>query len=126
MEWLESYLSDKKDESTAYRSLFRLCQRFSERHGFSQRVPCYTKIPSHELGASRVTFAQRFWAKYKDLSAEMIINADETAVHYDMPPMKTLAKVGGSSRVDSSEKHSDRLTAVLSVRSNGMSMIRFC
>ncbi|KAG9412615.1 hypothetical protein AC1031_015523 [Aphanomyces cochlioides] len=49
----------------------------------------------------------------------MIINVDETAVHYDMPPMKTLAKVGGSSKVDSSEKHSDRLTAVLSVRSNG-------
>ncbi|KAH9129887.1 hypothetical protein AeMF1_000050 [Aphanomyces euteiches] len=36
-----------------------------------------------------------------------------------MPPTKTLAKVGGSSKVDTSEKHSDRLTAVLSVRSNG-------
>ncbi|KAH9151566.1 hypothetical protein AeRB84_005846 [Aphanomyces euteiches] len=47
------------------------------------------------------------------------MNVDETALYYDMPPGKTLAKVGGSSKVDKSQRHSDRITAVMAVWSSG-------
>ncbi|RHZ02821.1 hypothetical protein DYB35_013309 [Aphanomyces astaci] len=36
-----------------------------------------------------------------------------------MPPGKTLAEIGKSSKVANGEKHSDRLTAVLTIRADG-------
>ncbi|KAE8960830.1 hypothetical protein PR001_g30250 [Phytophthora rubi] len=38
-EWLEGYISGKKDAFTAYQSLLRLLRRFAYRHGFVQRTP---------------------------------------------------------------------------------------
>ncbi|RQM23507.1 hypothetical protein B5M09_004631 [Aphanomyces astaci] len=117
--FMESYINNKKNDDTAYRSLLRLCQRFSTRYRYSQQVPVPTKVPQAVLAETKATFAAAFWEKFRDTAAEDIINVDETAVYYDMPPTKTLAKIGGSSKVDKDQKHSDRMTAVLSIRSNG-------
>ncbi|KAH9182531.1 hypothetical protein AeNC1_015493, partial [Aphanomyces euteiches] len=70
------------------------------------------------LNELRDDFARDFWSRFGEHCAGDIINVDETAVYYDMPPGKTLAKVGGSSKVDTSQKHSDRITAVMAVRSS--------
>ncbi|RHX99637.1 hypothetical protein DYB36_013670 [Aphanomyces astaci] len=112
MEWLEEYLAAKTNDDRAYHSLMRLCQRFSLRYRYSQRVPCVSRLTQAVLMETRDNFAAAFWDKFRDTAAEDIINVDETSVYYDMPPGKTLAPIGGSSKVDTSQKHSDRMTAV--------------
>ncbi|KAG9411204.1 hypothetical protein AC1031_016842 [Aphanomyces cochlioides] len=119
MVWLEEYLAKKSIDDSVYASLARLCQRFSVRYCFSQRVPCVSKMTQQDLSNTRDDFAISFWEKFCVMAPCDIINVDETSIYYDMPPGKMLAKVGGSSYVDKSQKHSDRLTAVMSVRSNG-------
>ncbi|RHZ08900.1 hypothetical protein DYB31_016671, partial [Aphanomyces astaci] len=44
--WLDTYVVGKVDP---YKSLLRLCQSFAARHRFSQRVPCYTKLPELDM-----------------------------------------------------------------------------
>ncbi|RQM19204.1 hypothetical protein B5M09_013987 [Aphanomyces astaci] len=46
-------------------------------------------------------------------------SSSKNVVYFDMPPDKTLAEVGTSSKVFTGEKHSLRLTAVLTIRSDG-------
>ncbi|OQR84322.1 hypothetical protein ACHHYP_13526 [Achlya hypogyna] len=116
--WLEDYMS-KCTEKAAYNSLLRLLQRFAHRHGFVQRVPCVSKLRQGELDVIQAEFALAFWTKYELFKASEILNVDETAIDYDMPPHRTWAEVGKSSKVDTSEKHSDRLTAVLTIRADG-------
>ncbi|KAH9110184.1 hypothetical protein AeMF1_014940 [Aphanomyces euteiches] len=98
-EWLERYMSTK--------------------HGFSQRVACVSRKRQEELEVIKRSFAKDFWTKYYDYKPDEILNVDETGVYYDMPPRRIWAEVGGSSKVDKSEKHSDRLTAVLTIRADG-------
>ncbi|RHY83265.1 hypothetical protein DYB35_009927 [Aphanomyces astaci] len=115
-EWLTGYMANKVDP---YKSLLGLCQSFAHRHRFSQRVPCHTKLPNAEMVQIRNDFAATFWGKYAVYELGDLINVDETAVYYDMPPGKIWAEVGGSSKTDKTQKHSDRITAVLSCRADG-------
>ncbi|RHZ21996.1 hypothetical protein DYB37_006756 [Aphanomyces astaci] len=115
-EWLASYRTGKRD---AYKSLLKLCQEFAKRHGFSQRVACFTKMPTPDMLEIRQDFACKFWTKYHAYAASEIMNVDETAVYYDMPPGKIWAEIGKSSKVDKKQKHSDRITAVLTCRADG-------
>ncbi|KAH9087994.1 hypothetical protein LEN26_019708 [Aphanomyces euteiches] len=116
---LSEYLSDKKTETAAYHSLLRVCQQFSARHRFSQRVPCVSKVRQGDLNELRDDFARDVWSRFGEHCAGDIINVDEAAVYYDTPPGETLAKFGGSCKVDTSQKHSDQITAVMAVRSSG-------
>ncbi|RHZ30345.1 hypothetical protein DYB37_013526 [Aphanomyces astaci] len=116
--WLEQYLATKTNEEVAYRSFRTLLMRFSYRHRFRHRVPC--KLSQKVLDAVWLGYAATFWNKYAPYDKRQIINVDETDVFYDMPPGKTLAGIGMSSKFSDSEKHSDRLTAVLSIRADGM------
>ncbi|RHY24476.1 hypothetical protein DYB36_012672 [Aphanomyces astaci] len=59
-DWLTTYTEDKRD---GYKSLLKLCQDFARRHNFSQRVPCYTKIPTVDMELLRDEFSARFWGK---------------------------------------------------------------
>ncbi|ETV97387.1 hypothetical protein H310_09721 [Aphanomyces invadans] len=93
--WLEEYITNKKNDDTAYNSLLRHCQRFTKRYHISQRVPCATKLPQAVLAEPKATIAKEFWEKFKDTTPSDIINVDETSVYYDMPPKKTLAKIAG-------------------------------
>ncbi|RHZ01041.1 hypothetical protein DYB35_012360 [Aphanomyces astaci] len=115
-EWLASYRTGKRD---AYKSLLKLCQEFAKRHCFSQRVACFTKMPTPDMLEIRQDFACKFWTKYHAYAASEIMNVDETAVYYDMPPGKIWAEIGKSSKVDKKQKHSDRITAVLTCRADG-------
>ncbi|RQM29911.1 hypothetical protein B5M09_012333 [Aphanomyces astaci] len=112
-EWLEAYLAAKGDRG--YLTLLGQCQRFAHRHGFSQRVPCYSKLKRAELEEVKLAFASSFWTKFEDQPLRDIVNVDETAVYYDMPPRRTWGEIGEDAKVCSTEKHSDRLTAVMSI-----------
>ncbi|KAE9099531.1 hypothetical protein PF007_g15846 [Phytophthora fragariae] len=63
-EWLEGYISGKKDAFTAYQSLLRLLRRFAYRHGFVQRTPHVLKEKLQDLEAVQAEFARVFKAKY--------------------------------------------------------------
>ncbi|CAK4098742.1 unnamed protein product, partial [Aphanomyces euteiches] len=76
-------------------------------------------LKQDELKEIQADFSWQFWEKYDGYNLSEVLNVDETGVYYDMPPRRTWAEVGGSSKVDKSEKHSDRLTAVLTIRADG-------
>ena len=136
-EWLDEYLAAKSTEENAFSSLMRLCQRFSHRyvtfvlrsrsqrlltlhsHGFSVRTPVFTKVPTPELELTRANFSVQFWEKYGNYPLSDIYNADETGIFLDTPPHRMWAKRGGSAKITTTEKHSLRMTAVLTVRADG-------
>ncbi|KAF0739538.1 hypothetical protein Ae201684_004720 [Aphanomyces euteiches] len=64
-------------------------------------------------------FAQNFWSKHGGLPLRDIVNVDETTVYYDMPTHRIWCKIGEDSKTNSSEKHSDRLTAVPAACADG-------
>ncbi|KAF0753954.1 hypothetical protein AaE_005514 [Aphanomyces astaci] len=68
----------------------------------------------------RNEFAAQIWWRYYECDLHDIINVDETAVYYEMPPGKIWYEKGKSSQVDKKQKHSDRLNAVLTCRADGM------
>ncbi|RQM20701.1 hypothetical protein B5M09_011087 [Aphanomyces astaci] len=107
--WLDAFLEGKPDQDRAYKGLLGgWCQAFAHRHGFSQRVPCASKKTQAELQATRAEYAKVFWPKHAAYDPANIINIDETGVHYDMPPRRTWARIGKSSKVDKQQKHSNR------------------
>ncbi|RHY48077.1 hypothetical protein DYB30_012031 [Aphanomyces astaci] len=99
-DWLYQYLAAS---ASSYKSLLKLLQRFCARHGFTRKKPAKTKLTQGDLAEIR----------------RHVINVDETGMHYDMPPHAIWAVRGGSSKISSGDKHSYRMTAVLSVRANG-------
>ncbi|RHY05816.1 hypothetical protein DYB36_006294, partial [Aphanomyces astaci] len=117
--WLVEYLSTKKNESVGFQSFRCLLLRFAERHRFHHRTPCASKLSQKVLDEVWLGYAASFWDRYGHYDHSNIINVDETAVYFDMPPGKTLAEVGTSSKVSTGEKHSPRLTAVLTIRADG-------
>ncbi|RHY84434.1 hypothetical protein DYB35_007057, partial [Aphanomyces astaci] len=84
-----------------------------------QRVPMHTKLAELEMTRIRDEFSATFWNKYNERPLADILNADETAVYYDMPPGKIWAEIGKSAKVDVSQKHSNRITALLTCRADG-------
>lgn len=66
-----------------------------------------------------------FWEEYSAYADSEIVNMDETAVYYDMPTSKIWAIKGGSAKVTKTQKHSARLTAVLTVRADGKKLPLF-
>ncbi|RHZ04941.1 hypothetical protein DYB26_010768 [Aphanomyces astaci] len=85
--WVETYLQREAASGTGYDGLLGLGQRFAHRHGFAQRVPCYSKLKRAELEAEE--FEATFWEKHDEKPLRDIVNVDETAVYYDMPPRRT-------------------------------------
>ncbi|RHY18654.1 hypothetical protein DYB36_010273 [Aphanomyces astaci] len=118
MAWLVQYLSSKTSDAVAYKSFRTLLLRFSYRHRFRHRIPCKRKVSQQVLDSVWLGYAATFWDKYAQYDKSQILNVDETAIFYDMPPGKTLAEIGMSSKVSDGEKHSDRLTTVLTVRAD--------
>ncbi|RHY38650.1 hypothetical protein DYB30_011867 [Aphanomyces astaci] len=52
--WVETYLQREAASGTGYDGLLGLGQRFAHRHGFAQRVPCYSKLKRAELESRRM------------------------------------------------------------------------
>ncbi|RHY04372.1 hypothetical protein DYB36_000892 [Aphanomyces astaci] len=117
--WLVQYLASKKSEAVAFNSFRSLLLRFAERHRFRHRTPCISKVTQRVLDEVWLGYAASFWSKYAQYDRSQLLNVDETAVYFDMPPGKTLAEIGKSRKVANGEKHLDRLTAVLTIRADG-------
>ncbi|RHY03160.1 hypothetical protein DYB25_012829 [Aphanomyces astaci] len=111
--WLKAYMDAKLNDDRASKSLLQWCLKYANRHGYFHRVPCAAKATQSELQVVQEAFSAEFFSKFGHLPRRAWINVDETPVYYDMPPGKTLAKVGKSSRVKETQKHSDRITVVL-------------
>ncbi|RHY91365.1 hypothetical protein DYB26_012614 [Aphanomyces astaci] len=81
--------------------------------------PTKAKRLQGDLDELRKAFALDFHTVFAGFEADTIFNVDETGMSYDMPPKTIWAVRGGSSKISSGEKHSYRMTAVLSVRADG-------
>ncbi|RLO11337.1 hypothetical protein DYB28_010349 [Aphanomyces astaci] len=116
--WLVSYLANKKP-GTGYNSLLLLLRRFSARHGLSRQRPGTSKRSQEDLEDTRDIFAAEFHREYRAHGSESVYNVDETGIYIDMPPNYIWAVRGGSSKISSGEKHSMRMTAVLTAKADG-------
>ncbi|KAH9103493.1 hypothetical protein AeMF1_020166 [Aphanomyces euteiches] len=104
---------------TTYNVILQWCSRFSKRHKFSFRVPCHSKLSSLEMSEKQSTFSSSFWQSRLTTTVSDIINVDETPLTYRMTSRRTLSRIGGSSRVKGSSKHSEKVTVVLGIRADG-------
>ncbi|KAG6970441.1 hypothetical protein JG688_00004859, partial [Phytophthora aleatoria] len=78
---------------------------------------------SHEKGLSALMrLCQRFAAReYEFCPLDAFNNVDETSGYLDMPPLRIWAWKGrkGSAKVKRTQKHAERLTAVVTARADG-------
>ncbi|KAF0703959.1 hypothetical protein AaE_015176, partial [Aphanomyces astaci] len=117
-DWLLNYLSTKKPNA-AYSSLLKLLQCFCKRHGFTRQRPTKNKLKQTVLAEVQEEFASHFHHEYASYSNDCVFNVDETGMYYDLPPSYIWSVRGGSSKISAGEKHSMRMTAVLTVRADG-------
>ncbi|RLO00723.1 hypothetical protein DYB28_013879, partial [Aphanomyces astaci] len=92
-DWLVAYIAAKKSEEVGFESLRCLLLRFCAETAHSD-------------------------TKYADYPKSTILNADETGLYFDMPPGSTLAEIGLPRKVDKVQKHSERVTALLTIRAD--------
>ncbi|KAH9110046.1 hypothetical protein AeMF1_015036 [Aphanomyces euteiches] len=116
--WLQDYVT----RSSGYKSLLRLLQNFAHRHDFTRQRICRQKKTQIDLEETRRAFATEFSEKHGDLPANCLYNADETGIYFDMCPKTIWAVRGGGSYVSSGDKHSSRMTALLTVRADGLKL----
>ncbi|KAF0705748.1 hypothetical protein AaE_014381 [Aphanomyces astaci] len=102
-EWLVQYPASKKNEAVAYQSFRSLMHRFADRHRFRHHCP-QLKGPGRGLDGQRLPLLV------------------DTGVYFDMPPGMTLAEIGKSSKCKKTTKHSERLTAVMTIRADGVKL----
>ncbi|KAJ8554681.1 hypothetical protein ON010_g9802 [Phytophthora cinnamomi] len=144
--WLASYIEGKKDTVTAHDSLLRLLRRFAYRHGtpklsFLLVFLCFNcsitvsggvmlcKCYDVAVGKARRSrlqlrdeFAKTLSEKYGSFDAVHIYNADETGIYFDTPPSKMLSGRGKPASITAEQKHSARLTAVCTIRADGLKL----
>ncbi|RHZ42717.1 hypothetical protein DYB26_011663, partial [Aphanomyces astaci] len=119
--WLLDYLSIKAAGS-GYKSLLQLLRRFCRRHGFSRQRLAKSKKTQGDLSELRDEFALEFHRLYSAHSKECTYNVDETGFYCDMPPHYIWAVRCASSKISAGEKNSMRMTAVLTVRADGIKL----
>ncbi|RHY28298.1 hypothetical protein DYB32_006091 [Aphanomyces invadans] len=117
-EWLTSYIATKKPGS-AYNSLLKLMQQFCKRHGFSRQRSTKANRLKNEMLDARDEYAKKFHEEFAHFKDAEIYNADETAVYYEMPPRVIWAVRGGDAKIAAGEKHSLRMTELLTIRADG-------
>ncbi|RLO10571.1 hypothetical protein DYB28_010518 [Aphanomyces astaci] len=116
LDWIEHYMRSRR---SGYHSLLRLLQHFAERHGFSRQRICRQKKSQEELEVTRIAFGKQFQDKHPGIDMDVLYNSDETGMYYDMCPNTIWAIRGGGSYDANSERHSYRMTALLTVRGDG-------
>ncbi|KAH9181619.1 hypothetical protein AeNC1_016405, partial [Aphanomyces euteiches] len=117
--WYANYMDNKRSAERGFDSLVHLLRAFCRRHGFSHRTACPSKLRQDDLEQIRLEFAADFYEKFHGYGDHAILNADETSIHFDMPSGFTWAEVGKSSKTSKSQKHSDRISVLLTVRADG-------
>ena len=113
-EWLRAY-EEKYGERTIA-NVTRLCARFAKRHGFVRKTATTAIMSAEDLAAKKSQFASQFWVKYGAKAPHIILDYDEAGIFYDMPPRKILTLKKADAIVDTIEKNSGRVTAVLTIR----------
>ncbi|KAH9101331.1 hypothetical protein LEN26_015726 [Aphanomyces euteiches] len=121
-EWYSAYVESKQANKTAYKTLLRLLERFSLRHGFSRQCATLAKMPQADLDALHAEFGAAFHREYLGFDDDTIYNVDETGMYYDMSSKIIWAIRGGSSKISGGDKHAYRTTAVLTVRADGVKL----
>ena len=116
-DWLADYERTYKEKTLV--NVTRLCARFAKRHGFVRKAITTAKMTAEEMATKKDALSRAFWGKYGDKDPSLVLNCDETGIFYDMPPRKTLTEKKSDAVVDAIEKNSGRVTAVLTVRSDG-------
>ncbi|RQM20160.1 hypothetical protein B5M09_010821 [Aphanomyces astaci] len=116
--WLLNYLMTMKSGS-GYNSILQLLHRFCQRHGFPRQRSGKCKKSQGDLAEIRDDFSLDFHRSYSAYKKECTNNVDETGFYYDIPPYYIWAVRGGSSKISCGEKHSMRMTAVLTARTDG-------
>ncbi|KAF0714864.1 hypothetical protein AaE_011482, partial [Aphanomyces astaci] len=116
-----SYLSTKKSD-VAYDSLLRLLRRFCQRYGFSRQRQTKNKLKQAVLTEVHDEFARDFHREYQSYENDCVFNVDETGMYYNLPPTYIWAVRGGSAKISTGEKHSMRMTAVLTARADGQKL----
>ncbi|RHY95819.1 hypothetical protein DYB35_002836 [Aphanomyces astaci] len=117
-DWLRTYLAGKA-LGTGYQGILRLLQRFCHRHGFSRRKAGCGKQSQAALIEVRDEFAEEFHRSYRQYGHDTVYNVDETGFYYDMPPRYIWDVRDGGAKISSGEKHSMRMTVVLTARADG-------
>ncbi|RHZ00821.1 hypothetical protein DYB35_012824 [Aphanomyces astaci] len=116
-----SYLATKKSD-VAYDSLLRLLRRFCQRYGFSRQRQTKNKLKQAVLTEVHDEFARDFHRQYQSYENNCVFNVDETGMYYNLPPTYIWAVRGGSAKISMGEKHSMRMTAVLTARADGQKL----
>ncbi|KAH9136511.1 hypothetical protein AeRB84_018374 [Aphanomyces euteiches] len=119
--WLNLYMATH-DTDKAYNNLMQLIQRFCERHGFTKQKPHKMKRNQEELEELRDQFAEVFHRRYAAYGSKDVYNVDETAVYFEMPPRTIWSIRGSNLALSAGEKHSMQMTAVLTVRGDGVKL----
>ncbi|OQR99616.1 hypothetical protein ACHHYP_20220 [Achlya hypogyna] len=76
-------------------------------------------MTEEEMTSKKAALVRSFWAKHAEKDPSLILNCDETGIFYDMLPSKTLTEENSDAVVDYIENNSGRVTAVLTIRSDG-------
>ncbi|RHZ12253.1 hypothetical protein DYB37_010858 [Aphanomyces astaci] len=119
--WLMSYLATKKSD-VAHDSLLRLLRRFCQRYGFSRQRKTKNKLKQAVLIDIHGEFARDFHREYQSYENDCVFNVDETGMYYNLPPTYIWAVRGGRAKISTGEKHSMRMTAVLTARADGQKL----
>ncbi|RHY85764.1 hypothetical protein DYB35_011313 [Aphanomyces astaci] len=119
--WLQEYIARQKAGS-GYDNLLKLLQEFCGRHGYTHQQASISKRVITDLESTRTEFAAQFHAKHGDVPDDCVYNVDETGIQYDMPPRYIWSQRGGSPKLSKGEKHSYRMTVVLTIRRDGLKL----
>jgi hypothetical protein len=119
MDWMQNYISKAKSPKAGYQSLLRRLQRFCHANGFSRQRATKRKQTTEDLENIQHEFVEYFESMFGDLELDQIYNCDETGIYYDMAPHTIWAIRGGSSAISGGQRHSYRMTAVLTIRADG-------
>ncbi|RHY21904.1 hypothetical protein DYB32_009681 [Aphanomyces invadans] len=111
-------ISLTKKAVVAYDSLLRFLRRFCQRHGFSRQRQTKNKLKQTVLTGVRDEFARDFHREYRSYETNCVYNVDETGMYYNLPPTYIWSARGRNAKISSGEKHSMRMTAVLTARAD--------
>ncbi|RHY62135.1 hypothetical protein DYB30_006657 [Aphanomyces astaci] len=120
-DWIVQYTSRQKP-GHGYNNLLSLLQDFCERNGYTHQLACKAKKVLSEFESTRSEFATEFHAKYSTYTDDVVYNVDETGIQFDMPPRKIWSERGSGAKLTKGEKHSYRMTAVLTIRRDGVKL----
>jgi len=143
-QWLAEYIEGREAAHRQARhadALDDLCRDVVRRSNFVYRTATTSKYSSSEITKIKKDFAAQFWSQHATVSPgtffvllhtttslsknrnlldlENILYVDETGVYYDSPPKGTWTHRNVTAAIKDSEKHSARITAVLTVRMDG-------